>query len=297
MKKINYTAMFMKAEAQRADLDRQITEAQARIATANRELEQLARTRQDREQALRPVQAQLAAAQQVVNEATAYHNVATGPAAHAAASTLVERQNALAEIEQRQARMLAAHQEAKKSDADREIALRRVIHENEQQIRDLEPKLNAAAATKEQIRREWGEALYGELHASLTDVEQREAAATSELLALQMEVAQAKAAALDQLAQWPELKRRLLSEHAAREDATTKALSAALGLLDILLIERTMVEQAPAGLPMGYQSILSELMLDTALTNALQREDYNGLQHQRDRLAGLLQAYRRNLAA
>jgi hypothetical protein len=126
----------------------------------------------------------------------------------------------------------------------------------------------------------------------LRDAETKERDARSEAVRTQIVLAQARAEALQQLGRWPALKEQLMREHQAYDDASTKALTAYIGLLDILLQEKANIDNTPVGKPSGTRSFLQEMIIRQEDLSALANGyPTNILKEKRERIASLLRQY------
>ncbi len=290
----DYEAMLQAADEQMNGYTTERDQARERIASARREQEQMAGRLATRAQERGILSRQLAQATTSMQEAQAYAFVANGQAAMAAAATVNERQAQVNALQERQARIQEQHSHEEADESVRFSALQDTIQKDEQRIRELAPKITALGATKERIRQQWGEALYAELDKELTEVESRVQEADEHAKAARNALVQAKAQATERIAAWPTLKRQLMHAHATSEDATTKALTAALGFLDILIAEGAAIDTRAAAMP-GCYSFLQEMVMSQADMLALGSGNLEHMRAKRDHLLTLLQQYRANL--
>jgi hypothetical protein len=288
LKKADHADMIDTCQGKLSSCNAEIEQARLAIQSAQSELQQIEQRRATRQREREQLMPQVQAAYRQLEEARAYAGIATGPQA---AIAVTQHEVEAKTSQERYATLQKRNQEAEQSDSARAAELQKTIRQAQTSLPSLEARFQALAATREKLLQEQGESLYGTLSTKLRDAETRERDAHSEAIRAQVVLAQTRAEAIEQLGRWPALKEQLMREHQVYDDASTKALTAYIGLLDILLQERASIDNTPVAKPIGTRSFLQEMIIRQEDLSALANGYPSSLKEKRERIASLLRQY------
>jgi chromosome segregation ATPase len=288
---INYPAAIAKAHVQQSALEQQRTEAQAAIALAQREIEALQSTNAFRESRLSTLSNAIGEARATIEQQQTYHDLLGS----SDLASLAQAREALRVALDEHVTLSDEHNQQSADEQQRLASLQQAIQDEQKRLADLATQIENTGQARLQLVREHGELLFEQQTALLSEAEAYAHGTGREYGDAQFKLGQAQVEALRVLSPWPELRRRFQSEHKVSEDATTRVLAAATAFADLLLEAGLAANEAVAGMPPGALPILQEVDFTDSL-QALKNGHTIQLTVQSNRLASLLQQYRRNLA-
>jgi chromosome segregation ATPase len=288
LKKANHAEMIDTCQGKLNACNAEIEQARLTIQNAHNELQEIEQRRAIRQREREQIMPHIQAAHRQLEEARAYASVASSAQS---ATQVVAREAEASKVQERFAVLQKRHLEDERSDTAQAAELHQAIRQAQSSLPSLETKIQALTTTREKLSSEQGEALYESLSAKLRDAEMEERNAQTEIMRAQVALAQMRAEAIEQLGRWPALKTQLIREHHAHSDASTKALTAYIGLLDILLQEGANIDNTPIAKP-GTYSFLQEMVIKPEdLWPLNNRYTASALKERREKVAGLLKRY------
>lgn len=182
--------------------------------------------------------APLATAQDAVQRAETWAELAHGTPAEATALSQLKEARTHEKVAQKAVRVARLALEAAQADQEsRSPALHHSIDENRALVAELDQKIASIQAAREVAHAALGQETYEHVTQQLAALSQQIASEGRDLIDTKLALSAAREAAHAALSPWPSLVEQAMKDYGVFEDATTRVLAAYLAFLDVLVAD------------------------------------------------------------